>query len=184
MGVIKHDFTLQDARDLGILSKPIPIILAHDFKYGSLGEIAKLKSRACLHGHKGNMQKGVHYWETFSATPKEDTSRAMQAMLVNKSWKRKAGDVEKAFCWAELPKDEWMVCSYPDGLQRTNEHGEELYCIVVKNLYGGPQSGRNWGRCRDYTLLSIFNDDDYRMELAHRIKMDKVKMLMSFSIKL
>ena len=69
-----------------------------------------------------------------------------------------------------------MVCSYPDGLQGINEFGEELFCIVVKNLYGGPQSGRNWGRCRDYTLLSVFNDADTRALLQHRIIMDKVKI--------
>ena len=83
MGVLQHNYTLKQAREMGIMSKPIPLILAHDFKYGSLGEIDKLKSRACLHGHKGNMQKGVHYWEIFSATPKEDTSRMMQGIMVH-----------------------------------------------------------------------------------------------------
>ena len=122
------------------------------------------------------MKKGVHYWETFTATPREDTSRILCALVVMRNLKRRCGDIEKAYCWADLPKERWLACKYPDGLQRTNDKEEELYCVVVKNLYGGPPSGRNWGLLRDFTLLSIFNNAEKRAELVFMMNKEQVRL--------
>ena len=149
MGVIKEGFTMQQLRDMGIESDPIPIVLCHDHRHDEQGDINKLKSRACLQGHSGNMFKGVHFWETFTATPKEDTSRILQAMVLRRKLHRKAGDVKQAYCWAKLPRDKWMIGIPPKGLRLANDKGEELMWLVMANLYGGPASGRNWGLFRD-----------------------------------
>lgn len=175
MGVVEHNFTKQQAKELGVTLE-CPIILAHTHKHNEEGEIDRLKSRAALQGDRRHMIKGVHFWETFTPTPREDTSRVLQAIMILMKWKRKAGDVKMAYCWAELPQDKWMLASYPDGLQRTNDNGEDLYMIVKKNLYGGPASGRNWGLLRNYTILSTFNNEDRRKELEYGMKRDQVKL--------
>ena len=102
--------------------------------------------------------------------------RLLQCMMVQRNWRRKCGDIKQAYCWAELPKDQWMMATYPDGLQRTNEQGEELVMIVKKNLYGGPASGRNWGKLRDYSLLCVFNDANHRKSLEYIMKKDQVQL--------
>jgi hypothetical protein len=38
-----------------------------------------------------------------------------------------------------------------------NEHGEELFMIMRKNLYGHPAAARAWTRERDTQLLKHFN---------------------------
>ena len=173
MGVVKNGYTIDEIRAMRITSPILPIILIHDYKYAKVGLINRLKTRAALQGDKWHTKKEVHYWETFTATPREDTSRILAALLVHKNLKRRCSDIEKAYCWADLPKEQWLACKYPDGLQRCNEAGEELYCIVVKNLYGGPASGRNWGILRDFTLLSIFNDKEKRAEMEFWMKKEK-----------
>ena len=76
----------------------------HDLKFDAQGIVDRLKSRAALQGSKNNMQKGVHFWETFTATPREDTARVLQCMMVNRGWFRLACDIKQAYCWAELPQ--------------------------------------------------------------------------------
>ena len=158
MGVVEHGYTLEQIKQMGITTKPIPLVLCHGYKHSNEGEVNRLKSRACLQGHSGNMFKGAHYWDTFTATPREDTSRVMQAMLVRGQLKRKAADIKQACCWAKLPKHRWLVGIPPKGLRKANEEGEELYMLVKANLYGSPEGGRNWGLLRDYALLSTFNN--------------------------
>ena len=175
MGVVEHGFTRAQAKALGVVLE-CPIILVHDHKYDGEGEIDRLKTRAALQGSKNNMQKGVHFWETFTATPREDTMRVMQAMMVCRNLKRRAGDVKQAYCWADLPQRQWMIAPYPDGLQRTNKEGEELVMIVKKNLYGGPASGRRWGKLRDYTILSLFNDEECRKKMEFSMKKDEINL--------
>ena len=48
--------------------------------------------------------------------------------------------------------------------------------IVKKNLYGGPASGRNWGKLRDYSLLCVFNDTNHRKSLEYIMKKDQVQL--------
>ena len=42
-----------------------------------------------------------------------------------------------------------------------NEHGEELFMIMRKNLYGHPGAARAWTRERDQQLLKHFNTDGW-----------------------
>ena len=175
MGVIEHGFTRLQCQNMGI-SLECPIILVHDLKFDAQGIIDRLKSRAALQGSKNNMQKGVHFWETFTATPREDTARVLQCMMVNRGWFRLACDIKQAYCWAELPQKQWMIATYPDGLQRTNDAGEETVMIVKKNLYGGPASGRNWGKLRDYTMVSVFNDEKVRKKMEFAMKRDEINL--------
>ena len=104
---------MAEIRNLGVDKPPVPIGLYHEHKHGSTGEVTKRKTRAAVQGHSGNMHKGIHFWATFAATPREDTCRIMQAIMVRDNLFQKSGDIVKAYCWAPLPKDQWLVARMP-----------------------------------------------------------------------
>lgn len=157
MGVFELGFTQDDLIAEGITSPPVPCAPYYEYKYGVEGEVSKLKTRVAIQGHPGNMQKGVHFDRTFSATPQEATSRIMSALVVAYNLHQAAFDITKAFCWAELPlKDQIAVC-YPEGFKKADKDGKPLYMILRKNLYGRPDAGRLFGQQRDATLLDRFN---------------------------
>ena len=55
----------------------------------------------------------------------------MSAAAAKKNLKRKTGDVEKAFCWAELPPGKQLALKLPPGLRRFDqESGEPTYGIL------------------------------------------------------
>ena len=157
MGVLDHGYTLQDLHDMGITAPPVPLGLYHTHKTDKQGEVNRLKTRAAVKGHRGNMKKGVHYTETFAPTPSEDTARILQCLIIIMNLTRMCGDIEKAYCWAKVPPGELIALSYPEGYCRTNEQGEELYMIMRKNLYGHPAAARAWTKERDTQLLNHFN---------------------------
>ena len=47
-----------------------------------MGEIEREKARAAIQGHRGNMQKGVHFFETFAATPQEESIRILAILTI------------------------------------------------------------------------------------------------------
>ena len=94
---------MQQFRDIGITSKPIPLGEYHECKFGEDGELSKRKARIPVQGHPGKMTKDVHYSETFSATSKENPSRIMCASVALLNLKRLMFDITKADCWADLP---------------------------------------------------------------------------------
>ena len=170
MGVLLHDQTLADCREAGITSKPVPMGLYFDEKTDQTGNVVKLKSRAAIQGHKGNMQKGVHFFETYAATPQEDTGRLLICLAVKYNLKRRSYDVGKAYCCADIPADERNILCYPDGFKRFHSITmEELFMIGLKNLYGDPAAGRRWSVHRDRKILTEFNISQWT---ATRMLMD------------
>jgi hypothetical protein len=65
MGYSKEQL-LAEGIDINV-KKAVGLGLYHTHKFDKEGEIDRLKSRAALQGHKGNMQRGNHYTETFNA---------------------------------------------------------------------------------------------------------------------
>ena len=180
MGVIdlspnQRGYTREEIHAQGITSSPCPIGLYHEHKYNDTGQIDKYKTRAALQGHSGNMQKGIHFWATFSATPREDTCRILMAITARDNLFQKSGDIEKAYCWSPLPKNEWIACRMPKPFREFDEQGNELYGIVKKNLYGAPPAGRNWGKHRDCNVLCALNNGaSYKLQKC--IDRDQVKI--------
>ena len=70
--------------------KAVPLGLYHTHHYDKEDGVDRLKTRAAVKGHNGNMTKGIHYSETFAATPRENTSRIMSAAAVKKNLKVQA----------------------------------------------------------------------------------------------
>ena len=161
MGVLDHGYTLEDLHDIGITAPPVPLGLYHTHKTDKQGAVNRLKTRAAVKGHRGNMQKGIHFTETFAPTPSEDTARILQCMIILMNLTRMCGDIEKAYCWAKVPPGELIALSYPEGYRRVNDQGEELYMIMRKNLYGHPAAARAWTKERDTQLLSHFNSEGW-----------------------
>ena len=66
------------------------------------GQQVKKKPRIAVKGHPGNMTKGVHFNETFAATPKENSSGMLCGLAVLLNLTRLCFDITKAYCWAEF----------------------------------------------------------------------------------
>ena len=164
MGVITHDHTLAHCRSEGILSTPVPLGLYYDEKLGQFGELLRRKARAAVMGHSGNMQKGIHFFETFAATPQGEMARILCVLAVKFNWSRRAWDVFKAYCWATIPKSERLILAYPDAYRRVHEStGESLFMILCKKLYGDPAAGRRWSIQRDCKLIMEFSKSPWQI---------------------
>jgi len=159
-GVFSHNWTQEDLRKQGITSKPVPCSTALTHKYKD-GKLDRLKTRICIAGHKGNVTKGVHYQDVFSPSPVQHTERLLQAMMVNLHLENLTWDIKQAYTWAPLPPGERIAVIYPDGFKRTDDHGNELFMILERNLYGMPSAARGWGKHRDQTILTRFNSDGW-----------------------
>ena len=158
LGVFEHDCTIEDLRSKGIYTTPCPFSICLTYKYDQNGEIDRYKTRFALAGHSGNLQKGVHFDKTYSATPNQHTSRLLQALMVKHKMVRMAMDITMAYCNADMPDDQLIAVRYPTGFTRRHpETGEELFMVLRKNLYGHPAAGKHWQDERNKVILETFN---------------------------
>ena len=98
-GVFSHRHTLKDLRETHVIySKPIPcsVALTHKFKQDENGSsvLARLKTRICIAGHKGNVTRGVRYHDVFAAAPVQHNERLLQSLRVNLHLHNLAWDVK------------------------------------------------------------------------------------------
>ena len=116
----------------------------------------KLKSRMVVDGSQGVMKKGVHYEDTFSATPKLETCRLTVVLKVLLKLCDLCFDVSNAFGWAK--RDKPMALHYPRGMDQYDPvTGERLYMALWLNTYGTPDGGNIWQGERDTFILKRFN---------------------------
>jgi hypothetical protein len=142
--VIQHNLTFDDLRALDVdpdKTPPIPMGVILDIKYGVDGELEKYKCRNCINfkGHPGNVTKGVHYTETFSAAPDMISSRMIGVIAMKKKMKRIAWDVNTADLNSECAASERVPLRYPPEfrLYRTDADGKkhEIYGLLLRNYY-------------------------------------------------
>ena len=108
------------------------------------------------------MTKGIHFNEMYAATPKENSSRVLCALVVLMNLIRLCFDITKAYCWANLPPGELIALRYPDGYQQYDpDTNEESHIIMRKNLYGHPFAGRTFAQQRDAAIMEKFNDNGW-----------------------
>jgi len=91
--VLDDYHTLQFVRARGITSRPVPLIMIYEVKYDPSGVVDKYKARCCVQGHSAHMKFGEHYWQTYSASPKMETSRILQCLVLLKGYSRFAFDI-------------------------------------------------------------------------------------------
>ena len=129
---MRHNYTLQQLRDIGINSKSIPSSVLGGKKFDTSGNFTKAKGRWVVTGTKKNVQKGIHFNETFASTstPSTATTRVMQAMAVGHNLYRHAFDISAAFLWASR-EPELIAIKYPPGFRRFHPDTKEELFIVV-----------------------------------------------------
>lgn len=180
LGVFEHDCTLEDLRSKGIYTSPCPFSICLTYKYDQHGNIDRYKTRFALAGHSGNLQKGIHFDKTFSATPNQHTSRLLQALMVKHKMFRLAMDIKMAYCNANMPNDQLISVRYPTGFTRKHpETGEELFMILRKNLYGHPAAGKHWQDERNKVILETFNTQGWT---CHKCVKDPCLFVLSRTI--
>ena len=158
VGAFIHDKTRADLQKMGIKGNPIPLSTSYTYKFDAAGEVDRYKTRYALAGHPGNMQQGVHYDKTYASTPNQHATMMLQAIMVKYRWSRRAFDIAQAYLNADLPADQYVAVRYPQGFERKHpETGEDLFMILVKNLYGHPSGGRHWEKERNKVIMGEFN---------------------------
>ena len=131
--------------------KPIPMRLLLSTKVRPDGSFDKLKARAVVSGDR--MVKGVHYSMVFAPTPSLTAGKIVQALAVKDDLNRFGADIDQAFTAADNEKAEQIAVRLPEGMREFDEHGNELYGILMKNLYGSPAAPLNWSKCFNKYLL-------------------------------
>ena len=160
LGVLKHDLTRDELRQMGIRTNPIDFGICLTYKFSDIGEINRYKTRFAIAGHPGNLQKGIHYDKTYASTPNQNSTKLLQAIMVKYRMRRLAFDIFMAYANAELPEKEFIAVRYPAGFKRyrtVNGKKEELFMALIKNLYGLPQAGRHWEKTRNREVLKMFS---------------------------
>jgi hypothetical protein len=155
MGVLEQKVSSTELQRRGITAKPVPLGVYFDVKTDGLGNVTRYKVRDAIQGHSGNMFKGIHFDNTFTPTPQDDTANVLCALAVRFNLKRRVWDIEKAYCTA--PRKTQIALSYPDGFKEFDSDGRELFMVLLRNLYGDPAAARNFGEDRDEKLLNTFS---------------------------
>ena len=107
-------------------------------------------------GSQGVMKKGVHYEDTFSATPKLETCRLTVVLKVLLTLFDLCFDVSNAFGWTK--RDKPMALHYPRGVDQFDPvTSERLYTALWLNTYGTPDGGNIWQGERNTFILKRFN---------------------------
>lgn len=119
----------------------------------------KKKARMVAVGNKQNMTQGVHYHETFAATPSTEESNLLSILVVILQLYRRAFDIKNAFCWAKQPIK--LALDYPFGMPQYNKLGEKLYMALLKNTYGKPDGSRLFEEERNGVWMKELNKDGF-----------------------
>ena len=128
----KHGHTSEHPMSECIDSETRPAVtcgLYFENKLDSEKDMAKRKERIVPQGHPCNMQKGVHYNETFAATLSESTARIRCAPVAGLYLDRRALDSTRAFCVADKPKGQLLALMYMDSRISTRRHASSGTCF-------------------------------------------------------
>ena len=101
------------------------------------GNVTRFKARYVAQGF--SQTYGENFSETFSPTVKMSTVRALAQVAVSNDWVIKHVDVKTAFLHAPIDYD--IYISQPKGFEIG---GPDVFCHLLKGLYGLKQSGRLW----------------------------------------
>ena len=159
--VVSKGHTLDALKKRGITKRPVPMNLLFDVKYHPDGSVDKYKVRCVQAGHRGHLVPGVHFHNTFAASPQMLSTRLCQALRVLKGWTSCPFDICTAYLHAETREDEKYPIRYPEGMREYDEHGNELYGVLEKNLYGSPVASRRFSQMRDEWIIDTFNKNGW-----------------------
>jgi hypothetical protein len=104
----------------------------------------RLKSRLCVQGC--TQTAGIDYDQTFSATLRSPSLRALAALAARNSMSIRRWDFVSAYLQGSLEDGEVLYCHAPPGYTKKDATGRDMICKVVKPIYGMAQAGRRWQR--------------------------------------
>ena len=163
LGVFEY-LTYEELKTLGIVPRKriVPMRMLLTAKMKSDGSFDRAKCRNIVQGHKGYLQKGVHYAATvFAPTPSLAENRLIQALAVGDNYVRFAFDIETAFLHADFEsEEERLPVRFAEGCRKFNKDGKELFGLLRRNLYGTPMAPKNWTRCRNDFILNEMGKDE------------------------
>jgi len=140
--------------------RPIPMRMLLNTKITPEGDFDKAKARAVLQGDPRHMQKGVHFSVVFAPSPGLGSTRMLQAYAVGENKARFGFDVNQAFLHADSTEGEQLPVRFAEGCREYDENGEEIYGLLVKNIYGSPLASRNWSIHRNKFMLDIMGKEE------------------------
>jgi hypothetical protein len=116
------------------------------------GEIYKWKARLNLDGSK--QVKGVHYNETYAPVASWATIRLVITKALQLGWHTRQVDFVQAYNQAAATSDR-VYMHIPKGFEIPGKDPGDYVLHVLKNTYGGCDSGRTWNQHLVAKLLSI-----------------------------
>lgn len=111
------------------------------------GEVPKIKSRLVARGF--TQEYGINYWETYSPVVKCSTMRLLFAIAAQYKWSVEQCDVKNAY--VNSPLNEEIYMRQPPGFVEGNQRN--MVCKLKKSLYGLKQSGHEWNRVLNDSLV-------------------------------
>ncbi|KAK4695272.1 putative transposase, partial [Phenoliferia sp. Uapishka_3] len=132
------------AQRRALLSKWVLLI-----KRDNEGRVIKYKARLVA---RGDMQtEGLDYTETFAATVRQSSVRAILALAAQNGWKLQQFDVSSAYLHGTLKEEVYL--RQPPGFGDESDPSGVLR--LRKSLYGLCQAGHEWNNLLHSTLLSF-----------------------------
>ena len=116
--------------------KPIPVRWVFDLKRNAEGEIIRFKARLVVKGFK--QKPGIDFDDTWAATSKATTLRALLAVIAHEDMEADQVDVKTAFLHGHI--EEEIYCEQPPAFHDGTSNSWRLH----KALYGLKQAPRQW----------------------------------------
>eukprot|EP00965_Chrysotila_dentata_P046582 1547462-Pleurochrysis_carterae.AAC.2 len=103
-----------------------------------------LKARICVQGCA--QVPGVDYDQTFCATMRPTTLRALSAIVNSEGMRMRRRDFVAAYLQGNLESNEVVYCHAPPGYATLGADNKPRVCRIEKPVYGMAQAGRRWQR--------------------------------------
>ena len=166
MGVFHNDLTIEQCREMGVTTSPVPLMITFDAKHTPLGTFDRAKARICVAGSPHWMKAGVHYGLTFAATPAHEITRILMALCVARGYARFQWDIKSAFMSTPIKPQDRIILRYPKGAERYDEKGRPLYAILDKVLYGVPSASRKFGQYLKKWIMERFSKGGFTVKFS------------------
>ena len=114
-------------------------------------EIKRYKARLNIHG--GQQEYGVHFTDTYSPVVNWSSVRTILLHAILKKWKMRQIDFVLAYPQAPIPFDNYM--RLPKGIRTKGGSRDTHVLKLVKNIYGGRNSGLVWNQYLNKGLVNI-----------------------------
>jgi hypothetical protein len=114
-------------------------------------EVYKWKSRLNLGGHK--MVKGIHYHETYSPVVAWQNIRLFLILTALNKWH--TTQIDFVMAYTQAPMDKPVYMHLPPGVNLPGLDRSKHCLQVLKNIYGGKDSGRIWFHHLRHHLVNV-----------------------------